>query len=200
MAWTTAPELEPGPAAFYGVRPAWRHLWEQAKREGREWWYLDNAYFDVSRETSFRVARNAIQHTGLGESDGKRFAALGIKIKPMREGREVVIAAQSEEFMACVAGDPDWLERMKRRFPDAIVRGKRETRRLLDDLKHAGLLVTWSSAAAVTALLEGVRVACAPECCATYANDRQKWAAVLADNQWTIEEMRDGTAWRTVSR
>jgi hypothetical protein len=76
------------------------------------------------------------------------------------------------------------------------VRGKGEKRPLAADLERAGLVVTWSSCAAVQALLDGIRVLCAPECCATYADHRGTWAAVLADNQWTLDEIRHGAAWR----
>lgn len=206
---TTIPaRLEPGAAMFYGVRPAVAHLWMQAKAERRDWFYADNAYHDCARERQFRITKNAIQHTGQGESDGKRFDALGIEVKPMRTdgGAHAVIAAQSPEFMDVVAGDPGWLQRvstnLRERYGDArvIVRTKREKRPLLADLKHAGLLVTWSSAAAVTALLEGVPVCCAPECCATYAGqDRKRWASVLADQQWTPEEIGKGIAWKTLA-
>lgn len=212
VASTWAPRLEPGAAVFYGVRAGWLHLWEQAKREGRDYFYMDNSYFDCVRDAQFsfvearprqfRVTKNAIQHTGLGESDGKRFAALGLDVKPMREGgAKVVVAAQSTEFMKIVADDPDWLARVTENLREQygsdnlIVRTKKERRPLIEDLKDARLLVTWSSAAAVTALLEGVRVVCAPECCATHAVDRAKWAAVLADNQWTESELSNGTAW-----
>jgi hypothetical protein len=196
--------LEPGAAMFYGVRPSVKHLWDQAKAEGRDWFYADNSLFDRVRERQFRVTKNAIQHTGLGESDGKRFAALGIEIKPMRSGEKVVLAAQSQEFMEVVAGDPGWLGRVSHNLREQygerlIIRTKQEKRPLLEDLQNAGLLVTWSSAAAVTALLEGVRVMCAPQCCATYAGDRKNWAAVLSDNQWDLVEMRNGMAWRTLN-
>ncbi|MGP1675905.1 MAG: hypothetical protein ACTS6J_01950 [Burkholderiales bacterium] len=206
MASTTARELEPGPAAFYGVRPGWMHLWEQAKREGRDWYYLDNSYFDCARERQFRVTKNALQHTGRGESDGRRFASLGIKIKPMRTGGEdVIVCPSTPEFMQVVAGDPGWLDRVTRNLrrqygaDRVIVRTKQDKRPLMDDLKNARLLVTWGSAAAVTALLEGVRVACAPECCATYADDRLRWASVLADHQWDLSEFANGTAWRALN-
>ncbi len=197
MADTTFPYLLPGPAVFYGLRHRFRHLMEQARQDGRDWYVIDNSYFDSVREVQFRVTKNAMQHTGLGETDGKRFAALGIEIKQMREGRTVVIAAQSQEFMDLV-GDSGWLDRMRISYPGAIVRTKQETRPLLEDLRDAGLLVTWSSAAAVTALLEGVPVACAPQCCATHAVDRKQWAGVLADNQFTESELQDGTAWRAM--
>lgn len=199
-------ELRDGPAVFYGVRPGWQHLWNQAKAEGRDWYYVDNSVFDCAREQQFRIARNRIQHTGRGESDGKRLAALGVKVKPMREdGEHVVLAAQSQEFMQVVAGDPGWLDRMTTGLraihgDRVIVRTKHTARPLATDLKNAGLLVTWSSAAAVTALLEGIRVLCAPECCATYAGaDRAKWAAVLADNQFDLSEIASGKAWKAIN-
>ncbi len=205
MASTEARELLPGPAAFYGVRYSYLHLWEQCLREGREYFFLDNSLFDCARERQFRVAKNRLQPTGLGESDGKRFAALGITIKPMRtDGENVIVCPSTPEFMQIVAGDPGWLDRVTRNLRKqygadrVIVRRKQDKRPLLIDLENARLLVTWGSAAAVTSLLEGVPVACAPECCATHAHERDQWASVLADNQWSLSELSDGTAWRAI--
>lgn len=206
MAWTTERELLPGAAVFYGVRPAWAHLWEQCKRERRDWFYGDNSYHDATRERHFRFTKNAIQHTGLGTSDGKRFAALGITVKPMRsDGDRIVLCPQSPEFMQTVAGDPGWEARVTKNLREIhgadrlIVRRKGEKRPLRDDLARAALLATWSSCAAVTALLEGVRVLCAPQCCATFADDRLRWASVLADNEFSLEEMARGDAWRMLN-
>lgn len=196
---TEAASLFPGVPVFYGVRPGWAHLWRQAKAEGRDWVFIDNAYFDVSRGTFFRVTRNAIQHSGRGTSDGRRFRALGLEIAPMRhEGDHVVVCAQSDEFMATVAGDPQWLARTLREMDGwrLIVRRKSEPRPLSEDLEGCTRLYTWSSAAAVTALLAGVPVACSPQCCAYDVPDRQKWAEVLADNQWTLDELAKGVMWR----
>jgi hypothetical protein len=185
-------------SVFYGVRPKWKGLLEQAKHEGRTFWYADNSLFDCARERYFRIARNRLQPTGLGDSDGRRFDALGIDIKPMRDGENVILALQSDEFMACVAEAPYWSRNMTaklqaRHGKRLIVRNKGNRKPITEDLKNAGLLVTWSSASAVTALLEGVPVVCSPECCATYAGeDRRKWANVLADQQWTLDELRDG--------
>lgn len=32
-----------------------------------------------------------------------------------------------------------------------------------------------------------------------YPRDRRRWAAVLADNQWTFAEMAEGAAWRKLN-
>lgn len=206
MASTTASKLLPGDAVFYGVRTGWAHLWEQAKREGRTWYYADNSFFDCVREKQFRVARNAVQHNGAGVSDGARFAALGIQIKPYAErGPLVVVCPPSDEFMQVVAGDPGWLRRTvealraKHGSKNVVVRWKFDKRPLMADLEDAKLLVTWGSAAAVTATLEGIQVECSHQSCANSIGDRLQWARVLADNQWTLEEFRNGTAWRMLN-
>jgi len=223
MASTEARELEPGPAAFYGVRPAWMHLWEQAKREGRHRWYLDNSYFDISRETYFRVTRNALQADGLnacwsGEG-AARFKALGLPIRDwQRNGSHVVICPQSVEFMGGIGGfNGDWLALVTdelRKYTDRPfrIRKKGGCIPLIDDLRGAWALVTHMSCAAVEALLAGVPVFCTGRCSAQwmgtsdlsriesphYASGRQSWATVLAENQWTLAEMRDGTAWKAL--
>lgn len=201
MAWTSARTLEPGAAVFYGVRPAWAHLWAQAKAEGRPWFYADNSYFDVARERQFRVTRGRIQHTGQGDSDGKRFAALGLTVKPWRAGGDVaLVCPQSEEFLRVVAGERHWVERTtaELRLP-FIVRRKGCARPFAEDLARARVLITWSSAAAVEALLAGVPAVCSEQCAAYQVGDRQAWANVLADQQWTLEEMAKGDAWAHLS-
>lgn len=217
MASTTARQLEPGGAAFYGVRPPWRHLWAQAKLERRTVYFLDNAWFDAGRERFFRVGVNAVQSWSPRPSDGKRLAALGVRVQPWRwDGRHIVVCPQSDEFMATVAGRPNWLAEVLREIATrtdrlVVVRKKGAPRPLRADLHGAWLLVAHSSAAAVEALLAGVPVIVTDPSCAMAAfgssfsnletgtrrpDGREEWAARLADSQFTLNEMRDGTAWR----
>lgn len=212
------PQLAPGPAMFYGVRSAWEHLWREALEQRRDWYYADNAYFDVARERYFRVTRNALQHSGAGHSDGRRLAALGIRPRPWRQGgRHILLCTQSAEFMATVARSPDWLSDTRdalRRYTDrpVIVRTKSDPEPLREALKDCWAVVTWSSAAAVEALMAGVPVCCSPASAAWRFSSqlaaiespgtpdgREAWAAVLADNQWTLDEIRSGLAWRNLS-
>lgn len=194
--------LKDGDAFFYGVRPFNEHLWRQCKMEGRTWWYSDNSYFDAARERQFRVTRGSIQHNGSGKTDGDRFSALGVQIRSRGAGTIVLACAQSDEFMKIVAREPDWLPRqveMQRAAGhQVLVRHKGEKRPLVEDLARARLLVTWSSAAAVASVLVGVPVRCSPQCCAYMVDmaDRERWAGVLADNQWTLEELARGMPMR----
>lgn len=219
-------KLLPGAAVFYGVTPATVHLWRQAKAEGRDWYYIDNAYFDSCREKYFRVTRNRLQHDGRGKSDGKRFAALGLTVQPWREpGKHILVVPQSDEFMRLAACYPgSWLEDV---CHDLRADTKREVRvrpwsrdkkawyaSLPEDLKNCHLLVTYSSAAAISALLVGIpAIVNAHDSIAwpmgtqdgdlenpTRPDGREAWAAVVADNQWTLEEMRCGLAWEMMHR
>jgi hypothetical protein len=216
--------LEDGAGFFYGVRPAWSHLWEQAKAERREWIYCDNSYFDVSRESSFRVTREALQADGLQAcwtGDGAaRLKALGITVKDWRHnGSHIVVCPQSDEFLRVVAGyEGNWLadataEIRKHTDRSLRIRKKGEPRPLVADLQGAWALVTHMSCAAVEALCAGVPVFCTGRCAAQwmgssdlsmietpyYPERRQEWAEVLATNQWTLSELADGTAWRALS-
>jgi hypothetical protein len=218
-----ASKLYPGAAFFYGVDASNESIWRQVQAEGRPYFYSDNAFFDETRQRYFRVAKNAPQIYGVGQSDCKRFDALGIEIKPWTSGGDhVVVAPQSSHFMAMVAGyDGEWTldiidaiqKRTKRRIK---VRGwTSDKKHLADsidgDLEGAHCLVTWSSAAAVTAVMRGVPViaqgpSAASPMSGTLADiqilpkpDRYNWAGVLADNQWTLDEMADGVTWRALN-
>lgn len=205
-------QLHDGAAVFYGVVPETAHLWQQARREGRDWYYIDNSYFDASRGTHYRITRNAVQFKGIAPSDGKRRAALGLPVSPMRDGGDhVVICLQSPSFMKVVAEtDPQaWFDgiraKVARRGLLMRLRGwngdkGRQMATLKGDLQRAALLVTWSSAAAIEAYRAGVPVQVAEQSAAQGIAPAQRddWLNSLADNQWTLDELSNGTAWRAL--
>lgn len=217
------------PAFFYGVDASNVHIWEQVRREGRDYYYCDNSYFDATRQTYFRVTKNAIQHSGQGASNGARFAALYIDVQLNRHEPDghVVFCPQSDWFMRAIvdyAAEPGaWLRNTQARFHEIAPEHPQRVRHwepdkaklarsLPDDLVGAWALVTHSSAAAVTALLSGVPVFCSAHS-AAYSlsstidradgimlahweeSSRRAWAGVLADNQWTLDELRSGQCW-----
>jgi hypothetical protein len=203
---------------FYGVKAgnsdAWQRALFRAEKFGVPFYTIDNSYFDPTRGTHFRVVRNGLQHTGFGETDGKRFAAIGLPLAPWRDwhvGGHVLVVEQSEDHMVRMVGEPRWLRTNVERFT-ANGLGPFKWRRwtadkpkaqatLADDLAGAQVVLTHTSAAAVMAVLAGVPACCSSKCAAfgmTHIADaaRLNWAGVLADNQFTIDELKDGTAWR----
>jgi hypothetical protein len=207
-------------AVFYGVNESNVHEWHRAKAGPHPWFYIDNSYFDSVRGEQYRIAKNRVQTKVPGNvSDGKRFAALGLKIAPMnvRPSDLWIAIEQSPSFMRYVADDPTWLERAAQAVVPGHHRMKvrrwspnkpKQQETLPADLAGAWTLITHSSAAAVTATLMGVPVVVSPRSALTDMrvstdpkhDQRQHYMEVLADNQWTIAEIRAGKAWAWLNR
>lgn len=221
---SNANDLKDGAAFFYGVDESNLHIWNRVRKERRDFYYCDNAYFDQTRQEYFRVSKNRLQHSGTGVSDCRRFNELDIYVKPWRrEGRHLVVCPQSDHFMNVVVGyNGNWTQdtlsdlsrltlrsiRLRLWSPD---KGKLANT-LKEDLNGAHALITWSSAAAITAIIEGVPAIVMGESAASliaairledleYAPrlDRTNWLGVLADNQWTLDEMRSGFCWKVIN-
>jgi len=207
-----APKTAKG-RVFYGTLAGPLQVYRQSLREGIPCWLIDGSYFDSVRGQQFRVTLNTLQVLGARnrESDGKRFDALGLEIKrPQRAANgHTVVCHQSPEFMRDIACDPFWVQRHLdflaplRTVQRPWLRDKAAQQATLHaDLQGASLLLTHSSAAAVTALLEGVPVATSEMSAVSGCRleDRLHFMNVLADNQFEISELKDGTAWRLLNR
>ena len=199
---------------FAGVKDNNHAAWQHVQAKGLEYWFVDGSYFDKVRGQQFRIERNRIQHNGLGESDCKRFDAMGIPVLPWREGKHVLAIEQSPLFMRVIAEDPGWLDREVGKYTKPGVRvhlrpwnSNKPTLALsfATELKDAGMVVTHTSAAAIGAVLAGVNVTVSEHSAARVVQDgrvtdRRQWAGVLADTQFAINEMKDGTAWRMLNK
>ncbi len=211
-------------AAFYGTQGIEELFREARALPGRglgHWLYIDNSFFDVSREAFFRVGVDMLQGP-LGAPDYARLDALGVAIQPWRKGgRHILLCPQSDYFMREVLGRSEpWAARVMRelaKYTDRtiVVRAWSQdkvalSRTLGEDLEDCWALVTDSSAAAIGALLAGVPVFITGESPALLMglaqlseierprrpDGRELWAARLAASQWTLEEMREGKTWR----
>lgn len=200
---------------FYGVDASNLKNFNIARNSGEPWYYIDNSYFDSVRGTQFRVTRNALQVDAMAHwSDGKRFDALRQVVRPMQHNPNghFVVIEQSPSFMQMLAGDPDWFATnvawAESSGRDVIVRRWDNDKlalqkTLVQDLQGAWKLVTHSSAAAITALLEGVPAIVSPMSAVARVrlstdnsvDDRRRAFNVLADHQFTLNEMKEGMAW-----
>lgn len=215
-------DLKQPAAVFYGVNETNIEHWRRVRRTGATYYSIDNSYFDETRgfkepHAQFRITKNRFQ-VGARRlaSDGSRFAALGIQVKPWKRpcaGSHTVVCQQSDAFMRDVAAWPyDWLKATLRGLTGTspvVVRTwdrdkLKSMRSLPQDLENAHLLVAHSSAAAVTALIHGVPVSvdfmsALWGCNFNVADDncpvRLNTLGVLADNQWSLGEIASGKAW-----
>jgi hypothetical protein len=209
-------------AVFYGVDQSNLADFYSACKSGADWYYIDNSYFDKTRGTYFRITKNAIQHSGRGATNGARFRALKLKVQPWRRGgNHIVFCPQSDSFMLQVARyKGSWIADAWAKVQGQTIRPLqvREWNRdkiavaatLNADLVDAWVLVTYSSAAAITALIEGVPIiseaGAASSMSGTYEaietpftpDGRERFFGVLADNQWTPSEIARGLAWAAI--
>ena len=211
-------------AVFFGTEGVM-----QAFRRAQQgtFWYVDNSYFDPHRGIYFRVTKNALQVDPTGKiSTGERFAKLGITVKDWRHKPDgkIIVIPQSDDFMKSTLGRKgDWLRETVEKLnawgygPRVRVRPWLRDKKtayveLHKDLDDAALVVTWSSASAITALYEGIPAI--SESGAAHAltgpltservaqplmpslEDRTRFLEILADNQFTLEEFKNGVAWR----
>lgn len=216
--------LRPGPVALFGSPGLWDQF-EQAQAEGRRYWYGDHGYFgrgEFYRVTAGRLQLDGQQATSAAPSLA-RFQSHGISIQPWRtHGSHVLICPPDQVFAGLNHFDDDaWLRHTLaelRRHTDRELRvrsrslGTRKVRPLTRDLADCWCLVTYTSNAAVDSVCAGVPVICTGPCAGrlmgsgdlasiedpVMGDDRETWAAWLAANQWTMDEMAAGDCWRAI--
>jgi hypothetical protein len=219
---TDETELFPGPVALFGSPSRWPVL-RQAQAEGRDFYYADHAYF--GRGKYYRITKNAYQHDGVGYSNCVRLKAFPrMAVKPWRKsGRYIVLCPNSATYFGLHGLDVErWLREVKatlRQYTDRPIttrwKFQRHDRPIAEDLDLAWAVVVFSSASALDALAHGVPVfTLAPFAASArmglsdlskietpyYPDDRQEFLSVLADNQWTIQELLTGAAWRALQQ
>jgi hypothetical protein len=187
----------------------------QTIADGFDYYYGDHAYF--GRHRFFRVTKNALFHDGAGRSDMKRIVRhFYSRPKSWNKGRKIILCPQSEAFFLRLGmTQQNWIDDVKeelRLYTDRpiAVHHKRDTRPLLSLLRDTHCVISHSSNSAVEAIMNGVPaintapsaavLMCRRKLCDVenllYPENRLEWAGVLADNQWTLEEISNGDCWR----
>lgn len=222
-------EFQPGrEAVFWGVDRETLPIYNEVLATGTPYWYMDNGYFKSkwSGGDYYRITRNAEQHSGKGTTDGNRWCALNIKIMPWTMSGEYILVACQSDFWHERHGDgsaAEFGEKVKAELAKytkrpVIVRGKpiggHVEPPLDQQIAGAWATVAYSSIVAAQGILAGVPAfMLAPGAMGSVANldlskienpyrpaARRRWAGVLADNQWRLEEIRNGTAWKALNK
>jgi hypothetical protein len=202
----------------WGVLRESDRILAQAKAQQLYFFYIDHAYFNRGHGRSYRITRNGYEAGAIRRCPSDRLQALEVAVAPWRKGgREIIVCPPTEYFMRA-HGCQDWLEttlQTLRRLTERpiVVREKPKTGGevvpLPKALETAHALVTHSSNVAIEAACLGTPVfvssasAAAPigrtdlaDIEAPVYPEREAWLAHLAYNQFSIDEIRDGSAWR----
>jgi hypothetical protein len=206
-----------GPAATYGILRGCDTIIRQCEEVNRDYWYLDHGYIRPSGHTKgdfsghYRVVHNGRQRcpeiTGIQTG---RFEALDTDIRPWRRRGRHVLVIPLTGAVADFYGIPqrEWLETTIREIAQHTDRPIRVKEKgdgdIQESLEDCWCLVTHSSNTAVDALLAGVPVITLGGSAVAelswkfghienpYWPDREPILHGLADNQFTLAEMRSG--------
>lgn len=212
-------ELRPGGVAMFGSPMRW-HLLEQARAEGRDWWYGDHAYF--RRQEYYRITRGAWQLDDLsGPGDPERWELLDVRMRERwtGQGQYVLLCPNSPGYYQLHGTTVEaWIRETSdtlRLHTDREIRVRFKTSGgdFERDVRWAWAVVVYTSVCGVHAALRGVPCF-ATEPCASRAfgsadlariespvrpDNRYEMATVLAANQWTLHEIASGQAWRQLN-
>lgn len=112
---------------------------------------------------SYSIARGHVALTGgtWPEGDASRWDGWGVELQPFREGgKEVVILGQRGIGHDSARSPEHWAESVRGRIGGRVRAhpGTGSAKPLSEDLKQASAVITWSSAAAIQALMLGIPV------------------------------------------
>lgn len=213
-----------GDVCSFGTPPTWP-LFDQAIREGRNWYYGDHAYY--RRGKYYRVTKNAYQYQPTADeiqrATPERFTACPMTAEPdWRDGgATVVICPNSEPYMARHGVNAkEWAVDCARQVAQhtdrsIVVRWKAQVGRrpFYLDLHEAFAVVVYNSNAAVEALAAGVPVFVTCPWASTFSmglndlaliespyrpDNRLEFLWTLANHQWSLDEISRGLAWKTL--
>lgn len=191
-----------------------------AVKSGRGFWHLDNGFWNPARGTNrgyYRMTYRSMTPILFDNIDKDQLRTPTAQISAWRaSGSHVLLAMPGVHFgMALGIDVKSWCKEMPDRVRDLCkeigrpfrFRARDEkVRNLRDDLLGAWAVVTHSSNVAVDAVLNGIPVFVQPTSAAAPVGrtdlelnepitpGRQRWVRSLASQQFTIDEMKNGTA------
>ena len=194
--------IGPEGAAFFGT-PTLLPLALSMQAAGIPFVYVDHGY--IRKSGVYRMTRNALQVTQWGSAT-RRYDRI---MAPWRPHGEHVLVCPPEPGHAAMLGvdSAAWLQLVLGALAVHTSRPVRVRPRncpepMAQDLQGCWCLVTWTSNAAVDAILAGIPAICTGPCAGGIISSRrlqdierphmsrvrQEWADWLVSNQWSLRE------------
>lgn len=200
----------------------------KAIKTGQPFWVIDNGYYLTSGQGNQKSGHYEITYRGLApillseeRASVNRFPPETV-LKPWKENdpkKVVMIAIPGPSYGRCIGMDMvEWTNHIESRVQEVtdrqiIVRSKATPESLEDQLKRTHVVVTHSSNVAVDAVWRGIPAIVEDQCpaapvCSRFLEDienpwkpdRAHWWRSLMSQQYTINEMKNGTAWGLMKR
>ena len=196
-------------------------------RKCKTFYYFDHAYLygnrhspsKVTGERTYRLTKNHYQIQtiqDLTDEDKERIKKYKVELKPWKDDGDYILIIAPSNFQINYHNIGSWVDdtiKTLKQYTDRPikVRDKKSSRPLKEEIQNAYAVVSHNSAVVVDAVLNGVPVFCdkmnmgVPIGLTDFSKieqpikpDRQKWIDSLLANQFTMTEIKNGTAWRKV--
>src|SRR3990167_9325100 len=215
-------KLFDGVAAMYGILRGTAEIIRQCEWVGRDYYYIDHGYLKPGHyDGYYRITRNARQAEVADPREyiypPDRLKKVGVEIRPWRRtGKNILvipITGAIGEFYGI--NSDQWLRVVTDEITSHTARPIEVKYKGLgaieEALKDTWCVVTHSSNTAVDALVNGVPVITLGESACELMSwdfgdiecphwpERELWLQALAYHQFTLTEMRNGTAWKILN-
>jgi hypothetical protein len=191
-------------AAMWGILRGAGERIKECELYGIPYFYIDHGYFGRGHyDGYYRVVFCDRHLQGPPQpSDGKRWDALGLEIEPWTEGGRRIVYLPISRHVASYLGidadefDREQIDAWSSGAAELVVKDK-DDGDLADVLPYCSLVVGFQSNALLEAARAGYRVREIGFSPASWVNmgSRHRVFPWLADNQWTLAEMRSGKCW-----
>lgn len=188
---------------------------KELKRKGEPFLFADHAYFDRGYERgNFRLIYNDIHQTHVYDLPNDRAQTFKIKLRNWQDNDGRIVFIPSPVNPMSFHKDMKWnenaLDLIRSKTKREIYIKSQKTKGLGDSIHKAFCLVSHCSVAAVEAACSGIPVVSGKESPAYLIStslecvespvrpDRTMWANTLAYSQFTLTELKNGTAWAIV--
>ncbi|MEM7197294.1 MAG: hypothetical protein AAF352_02865 [Pseudomonadota bacterium] len=214
-----APEHDQNLAVVHGILRGSDRIIKARLARKQDFLHIDNGYFGHRHfDGYYRVTKNQLQTQYLPKRPIDRWQKLGLRLEPWRKDGKALLVCPMSDFVAKFLGldANQWLSHVLRTLSEhsdrqIIVRYKHCRESLLEQLKNTHALIGYQTLAGIDALLFGVPVfMLGPSALCSnlrvaldnlteiedplYPDHREEWASALAYQQFSLEEMQNGTA------
>lgn len=206
---------------LYGILHGGEDIIRRSEGAGRPFYYIDHGYWGKSKSLSnlngnFRIVRNALQHTEISKGPfAGRFDANPVDLLPARTYRpDYMVAIPPTKYQVSFYGRnilETFLERLRNLTPgfaEVHVSEKGDDIPLDEHLDKASFALGFNSTGMVEAARRGIKTETTGPSPLGELNDvwdKEEWERTrlgifrgCADRQFTIEEIADGSACRTL--
>jgi hypothetical protein len=191
----------------YGILRGTGEIFQRLIHRGVDFYEVDKGYTGARHYSGlYRISKNGMQakYKKL-DLPMERMLTQGLILQPWRKtaGSYVLLCPPTPSICDYYGIDrKEWIKEQEERFEATKVRNKTDDLPLIDDLLGASKVVAYNSSVAIYALMKGIPAEHTAEDSVLAdwdGEDRESLFTFISHAQFTLDEIRSGLAWKTVT-